>query len=174
MCHSPGLPVGAGVRPDRGGPAASPGVRLSRRAPGHVVVQSIGATHGRGGPYSATWRWSKPTPQQNLATLVVRHLEPGRWRSGIDSLESYISVVCRELIAQRLSRRHDRHPGPYPKRWRRFWRRLPNNRWKRPRRLGDIRSLWREVTFDSWPERSAWSLRKTMWSSEPTDCRSGR
>ena len=41
--------------------------------------------------FGRTWqRWS-------------RHLEPGQWRSGIDSLESYLSLVHSELRAAALA-----------------------------------------------------------------------
>jgi len=47
----------------------------------------IPATQAREGHLGRQWqRWS-------------RHLPPGLWKSGIDSLESYLAIVRRELLA---------------------------------------------------------------------------
>lgn len=47
--------------------------------------QTIAATESQEPHLGRTWqRWS-------------RHLNPGQWRSGVDSLESYLTLVRREL-----------------------------------------------------------------------------
>lgn len=47
----------------------------------------IAATEAVENYLGRTWqRWS-------------RHLEPGQWRSGIDSLRSFLALVCKELRA---------------------------------------------------------------------------
>lgn len=52
-----------------------------RRTDGHVIA----ATDSQEVHLGRTWqRWS-------------RHLNPGQWRSGIDSLESYLALVRKEL-----------------------------------------------------------------------------
>jgi len=49
--------------------------------------QAIAATQSQEVHLGRTWqRWS-------------RHLNPGQWRSGIDSLESYLALVRKELEA---------------------------------------------------------------------------
>ena len=56
---------------------------IVRRTDGAEIV----ATQAREQHYGREWqRWS-------------RHLTPGQWRSGIDSLESYIAIIRRELRA---------------------------------------------------------------------------
>jgi hypothetical protein len=57
-----------------------------------VDGQVIQATEVEEVHLGRTWqRWS-------------RHLDPGQWRSGIDSLESYLSLVQRELLAAAWAR----------------------------------------------------------------------
>lgn len=49
--------------------------------------QPIAATDAREGHLGRQWqRWS-------------RHLQPGQWRSGIDSLQSYFALIRKELLA---------------------------------------------------------------------------
>lgn len=49
--------------------------------------QQIAATESREGHLGRQWqRWS-------------RHLQPGQWRSGIDSLQSYFALIRKELLA---------------------------------------------------------------------------
>lgn len=48
--------------------------------------QQIPATESQEGHLGKQWqRWS-------------RHLEPGQWRSGIDSLQSYFALIRKELL----------------------------------------------------------------------------
>jgi hypothetical protein len=54
-----------------------------RRKDGVAIV----ATQARERHLGKEWqRWS-------------RHLTPGQWRSGVDSIESYLAIVRRELVA---------------------------------------------------------------------------
>ena len=59
-----------------------------RRADGQVIP----ATESQESHLGRTWqRWS-------------RHFNPGQWRSGVDSLESYLALVRQELEAAARSR----------------------------------------------------------------------
>lgn len=54
--------------------------------------QTIAATESQEAYLGRTWqRWS-------------RHLQPGQWRSGVDSIESYLALVRKELDAAAMAR----------------------------------------------------------------------
>ncbi|AYG70632.1 hypothetical protein CCGE531_32150 (plasmid) [Rhizobium sp. CCGE531] len=73
------------LRLSPGYPDVPPDMWWFSPAIGRVDGRTIPATESQEVHFGRTWqRWS-------------RHLNPGQWRSGVDSLESYLALVRKEL-----------------------------------------------------------------------------
>ena len=91
----PGFTLGAAdllLRLSAGYPDVPPDMWWFEPAVRRVDGQTIAATESQEAYLGRTWqRWS-------------RHLQPGQWRSGIDSIESYLALVRKELDAAAMAR----------------------------------------------------------------------
>lgn len=80
------------LRLSAGYPDVPPDMWWFEPAVRRVDGQTIAATESQEAYLGRTWqRWS-------------RHLQPGQWRSGIDSIESYLALVRKELDAAAMAR----------------------------------------------------------------------
>jgi hypothetical protein len=95
----PDFPLPPGLNVDRadlllrlpaGYPDAAPDMWWFNPAVTRSDGSQIAATQAREHHLGRDWqRWS-------------RHLQPGQWRSGIDSIESYLALVSKELLSAAL------------------------------------------------------------------------